>query len=308
MPNPSKQGFLAGLQERVGPLRKLKSSRSLYELGDGSGRILIRYSRVHSRNQTFYGLREEDLSKLEEVPSLICFLWNGQTEPLLVPFAAFEEVFRSTNPASDGQYKAQIYLEGDNNITELYIAQAGRFNVEAYLGWDQLSVIAGDRTQLPVPDLTHSEVQTLLGAIGTAKEYDVWIPRSDRTRLGWNSVEPFQIRAELPSTYQSVMNILQEVDVVWAQKGSNILTAMFEIEHSTPIYSGLLRFNDIHLVAPHDLGPRFTVVAGNERRGLFVNQLNRPTFQASGLHKLCNFMDYSNVYHWFNRVAQEFVQ
>ena len=308
MPNPAKKKFLAGVRARVGPLRKLEKSQSLYELEEGSGRILIRYSRVHSRNQTFYGLRDEDLSKLEEVPSLICFLWNDQPEPLLVPFAAFEEVFRSTKSASDGQYKSQIYLEGDNNVTELYIAQAGRFNVEAYFGWGQLSVIAGDRTQSPVPELTHSEVQTILGAIGVAKEYDVWIPRNDRTKLGWDCVERFQIRSELPATYQAVMSILQEVDVVWAQKGSNILTAMFEIEHSTPIYSGLLRFNDIHLVAPHDLGPRFTVVAGNERRGLFVNQLNRPTFQASGLHKLCNFMDYSNVYHWFNRIAHESVK
>lgn len=266
---------------------------------------MVRYSRVHSKNQTFYGLRHEDISKLEEMPSLICFLWNDQSEPLLVPFAAFEEVFRSTSPASDGQYKAQIYLEGENNVTELYIAQAGRFNVEAYFGWDHISVIAGDSSQPAVPELTHSEVQTILGAIGAAKEYDVWIPRNDRTKLGWASLKPFQIRAELPVTYELAMSALEEVDVVWAQRGSNALTAMFEIEHSTPIYSGLLRFNDIHLVSPHNLTPRFTVVAGNERRGLFVKQLNRPTFQASGLHKLCNFMDYSNVYHWLNRITRE---
>ena len=225
-----------------------------------------------------------------------------------MPFAEFEEVFRSTSPASDGQYKAQIYLEGENNVTELYIAQAGRFNIEAYFGWDQITVIAGDCSQPTVPELTHSEVQTILGAIGVAKEYDVWIPRNDRTKLGWASLKPFKIRAELPATYELAMSALEEVDVVWAQRGSNALTAMFEIEHSTPIYSGLLRFNDIHLVSPRDLAPRFTVVAGNERRGLFVKQLNRPTFQASGLHKLCNFMDYSNVYHWLNRITREPVQ
>ena len=293
------------MRERIGPIKKLEKSQSLYELEQGSGRILIRYSRVHGRSQTFYGIRDEDLSKLEEAPSLICFLWNDQPEPLLVPYTAFQEVFRSTNPASDGQYKAQIYLEGDNNVTELYIAQAGRFNVEAYFGWDQLSAITEGNEKTPVPELNHSEVQTILGAIGVAKQYDVWIPRNDRAKLGWACIDTIQMRTELPTTYQSVMNTLQEVDVVWAQKGSNILTAMFEIEHSTPIYSGLLRFNDIHLVAPHDLGPRFTVVAGGERRGLFVKQLNRPTFQASGLHRICNFMDYSNVYHWFNRIARE---
>ena len=147
-------------------------------------------------------------------------------------------------------------------------------------------------------------MQTILGTIGVAKEYDVWIPRNDRTKLGWDSLKPFQIRTELPATYELAMSALEEVDVVWAQRGSNTLAAMFEIEHSTqsiPAFSDSMIFT---LFRPVTWRPRFTVVAGNERRGLFVKQLNRPTFQASGLHKLCNFMDYSNVYHWLNRITR----
>jgi len=39
-------------------------------------------------------------------------------------------------------------------------------------------------------------------------------------------------------------SILQEVDVIWIPPGSSELKALFEIEHSTAVYSGLLRFND----------------------------------------------------------------
>jgi hypothetical protein len=76
---------------------------------------------------------------------------------------------------------------------------------------------------------------------------------------------------------------------------------MFEVEHSTPIYSGLLRFNDVHLVAPL-LRPRFSVVANDARRDLFVRQLNRPTFRLSGLRELCTFLDYKDVFGWYTRV------
>ncbi|MEE9247924.1 MAG: hypothetical protein V3U79_04420 [Dehalococcoidia bacterium] len=244
------------------------------------------------------------MAKLEGYSSLICFIWDGQTEPLFVPFADYEEVFQSISPAADGQYKVMIYL--GNDVTELYIARVGRFNIEAHFGWDQLHALIDTSKLATIPELTHSEVQTILGSIGASKNHDVWIPPNDRAKLDWSIANRFECREVLPYGFEPVKNVLQEVDVIWTQKGSSELKALFEIEHSTPIYSGLLRFNDIHLVAPNDLHPRFTVVANDSRRSLFVRQLNRPTFQMSGLSKLCTFLDYSNVYVWFNRVKASY--
>ena len=192
MANETKRAFLGELAKRYGPLRKLDRSQSLYEIAGGVARIYIRYSRVHARSQTFYGLREDDLRTLEGHPSLICFLWDGQSEPLLVPFSEYEDVFHSTTAASDGQYKAQIYLHG--NGTELYISKAGRFNVEGCFGWDEIDTLV-DSTKLRAPvDLSHSQVQTLLGAIGAAKSYDVWVPPSDRSRLDWSIANRYDCR------------------------------------------------------------------------------------------------------------------
>lgn len=299
MANETKTAFLQGLTRRYGSLRKLDRSQSLFEIGDGAARVYVRYSRVHPRNRTFYGLRAEDLLQLEGYPSLVCFLWDSQSEPLLVPYSEYEEVFQSTSPASDGQYKAQVFLQDD--ATELYIAQAGRFNVEGHLGWGQLENVINSARLGTVPEFSHSQIQTILGAIGAAKAYDVWIPANDRTKLDWSISVPFQCRHSLPYGFESVESILQQVDVIWVQKGSNELRALFEVEHSTPIYSALLRFNDIHLVAPR-LNPRFSVVSNDARRSLFVRQLNRPTFQISGLSKLCTFLEYPNVFGWFNRI------
>jgi hypothetical protein len=92
------------------------------------------------------------------------------------------------------------------------------------------------------------------------------------------------------------------VDVIWIQKGANNVKALFEVEYSTPIYSGLLRFNDVHLVAPN-LRTRFSIVSNIERRSIFMRQINRPTFKTSGLGDLCTFLGYSDVHNWHQRIS-----
>lgn len=300
MANDTKMAFLQALRQRYGQLHKLEKSQSLYEVGDGLARVYIRYSKRHNDHRTFYGLRAEDLQQLEGHPSVVSFLWDDQIEPLLVPYTEYEAVFQSTSPAQDGQYKAQVLLQDDG--VELYVAQAGRFNVEGHLGWGELDALIDSAKIQSVPELSHSQVQTLLGAIGNTKTYDVWIPLNDRPKLDWSFTATFECRDILPYGFESVQSILQQVDVIWIHRGSSEIRALFEVEHSTPIYSGLLRFNDIHLRAPK-LNSRFSIVSNDARRSLFVRQLNRPTFQTSGLNKLCTFLEYENVYGWFNRVT-----
>ncbi|HEY3246461.1 MAG TPA: hypothetical protein VGM03_24200 [Phycisphaerae bacterium] len=301
MPKAARERFLQELHARFPTARKLANTQSLYDIGGGAARLYIRYSRRHPGNTTFYGLRRQDLRELEGRCSFICFLWDEQFEPLVVPFGEYEEVFHTTPPAPDGQYKSQVLLGSD--VTELYIANAGRFNVESCFGWDALDAAVQSATLESCPTLTHSQVQTLLGAIGFAKGYDVWIPASNRGQLDWSCASPFGCRERLPLGYESVACVLEEVDVVWIGKGSTELSSLFEVEHSTPSYSGLLRFNDIHLAAP-SLRPRFNIVANDERRSVFARQLNHPTFRTSGLSEMCSFLEYVDVYGWYQRVAR----
>ena len=66
------------------------------------------------------------------------------------------------------------------------------------------------------------------------------------------------------------------------------LEGLFEVEHSTPVYSGLLRFNDVLLANPKL--SRFTIVSNERRRALFSKQVFRPTFRKSGLAELVSFL------------------
>lgn len=300
MENEVKSKFLNDAAIRLGRLERFGDSRSLFQVQGSDIRLYLRYSKTHSRNEAFYGLRVKDLKQLEGFPSFICFLWEGQTEPLIVPYSEYEDVFQSATPADDGQYKVLLFLQED--ATELYLARIGRFNVEGYLGWMQIEATLKTKDKLPMPDLSHSQIQTLLGAIGTAKDFDIWIPPIDRFKLDWDIARKYNQRETLPHGFEKVAHVLSEIDVVWLQRGGNDLKALFEIEHSTPIYSGLLRFNDIHLVAPN-LKARFSIVANNERRSLYIKQLSRPTFQTSGLGEVCTFLEYSDVFNWHQRIG-----
>jgi len=209
--------------------------------------------------------------------------------------------FSATVPATDGQYKVQVYEQQES--TELYIANVGRFSVEDYIGWDYIDHLSSQGKN-PAPNLSHSQVQTLLGKIGENKGFDIWIPRSDRSRLDWNLVPAFSCTPSLPPALDPVVEVAEQIDVMWIDRGKNRLAALFEVEHSTPIYSGLLRLNDVLLSTPQ-MNPKIGIASNDERKENFVRQLNRPTFKVSGLTNACTFFEYENIFNWHNRIARK---
>jgi len=298
MSSPIKTRFKTLLEQEFGTLQHVGTSTSLYVIRD-KVRVYTRYSRMHERGSTFFGLRREDLALLEGFPSFIAFLWDEQVEPLLIPYDHFAEVFSSLEPATDGQYKAHIYTGGEG--TDLHIVRAGRFGVDSYFGLSQLrAAVLQQRDQsLPV-ELSHHQVQTIVGAIGKLTGHAVYIPLNDRPLLDWDVVERFGIAADLPSTGRfPTAASLAFIDVLWVHPTRNLLTAAFEVEHSTTIYSGLLRFNDVHIDFKL---PRAGVVAQAERKDLFLRQISRRTFRASGLSDVCLFYSYADVYRWYLRL------
>lgn len=298
MPNLVKVKVLDEIRRGFGDLRKLKGSESLFVIGHDAAHIYFRYSKVHKGGRTFFGLREADLRQLEGHNSFLCFLLDDGSPPLLVPYADFEEVFANAEPAGDGQYKVQLLSPG--NALELYIAKQGRFNVEGYVGLQTLKDSLDARELGESCTLTHSQIQTLLAAIGHAKGFEVRVPDSDVGRLDWSLTGAFGLRRDLPAGFEKVKNAIQEIDVAWIVSGRNKIAGLYEVEHSTPVYSGLLRFNDILLADPSV--SRFSIVANQVRREAFSRQLFRQTFKKSGLSELCSFLEYPNVLAWHRRL------
>lgn len=301
MKSLARDEFLVSIENEFGQLRRIGKSNSLFGVQD-KARLYVRYSKLHDRGSTFFGLRHEDLSLLEGFPSFIAFPWDGQREPLLVPYEQFAPIFQSVAPASDGQYKVHVYSNEEG--TDLHIVRAGRFGVDSYFGLSELrrAVSGGEKYSLPT-EFSHHQIQSIVGAIGKLTGHAVYIPPNDRTSLDWDIVQRFELVKDIPSTgrYAPAAS-LSLIDVLWIHPTQNVLEAAFEVEHSTPIYSGLLRFNDVHIDFKL---PRAGIIAQAERKDAFLQQINRRTFRASGLDQVCLFYNCSEVYRWYLRLASQ---
>lgn len=301
MTAPVRREFVASLEREFGRLQRLGTGTSLFSVQDRA-RIYVRYSKAHRGGSTFFGLRRDDVALLEGFPSFIAFLWDGQREPLLVPYEQFAGVFNSIEPSGDGQYKVHVYASEEG--TDLHIARAGRFGVDSHFGLGELRACVLERgSESPMAEFSHYQVQTILGAIGKLTGHAVHVPVNDRSLLDWGITGQFECVDELPSTGRhSPALSLALIDVLWIHPTQNLLTAAFEVEHSTPVYSGLLRFKDVHI--DYKL-PRAGIVAQAERKDAFLRQVNRRTFRASGLSEVCLFYSYSDVYRWYLRLSSE---
>lgn len=148
-----------------------------------------------------------------------------------------------------------------------------------------------------VDKTTHEEIQYLLLKLGSDMGMDVWVAKNDRNKA-YNGVS-FQniprLRNDIPRQFDDVTNkTIELIDVLWLQ-GDAILAA-FEVEHTTSIYSGLLRMSDLVSMQPN-IKLNLYIVAPDDRRINVINEINRPTFAKlkSPLPKICKFIPYSTL-------------
>lgn len=283
------------MRERFGSLVALPGSQSLVRIGDSGPVVYLRYSKLHPNGRTFYGFRDADLSQLDiATTGFIALLWDASPAPLILPWARFRATIMSSPVARDGQIKAQLDLA---SAPLLYLPRAGKHPVEPYIGWWAIEQSAQEPPML-LPSFSHSQVQTMLGSIGAARGFHIWVTTTDRSRLDWSIAPRFSPSEQLPAVAPEAQPSLRQIDVVWTVASTSTVYAAFEIEHTTPIYSGLLRFNDLFITGGR--AESFSVVGSEERRDEFVRQLNRPTFMKSGLVDRCGFLTDADVFRWLH--------
>ncbi len=130
-------------------------------------------------------------------------------------------------------------------------------------------------------DRTHTEVQGWLRDLGKSLGFDVWIAANDRARpLGTGKLGDGCL-TELPPTVGSVdgADSVRLIDVLWLVSGTDQAAAAFEVEHTTSIYSGILRLLDLGTGVPHATDLHMFLVAPDSREQEVREQLLRPAFR-----------------------------
>ena len=139
-------------------------------------------------------------------------------------------------------------------------------------------------------DATHTQVQGWLRDLGLALGFDVWIAANDHNRLYEGTRLCDGCLSALPTSIASVPGIdaIRLIDVLWlARDGSaasiaNPIAAAFEVEHTTSIYSGIVRLLDLALGTSHGATSGLFIVAPDARETDVREQVRRPAFSRIG--------------------------
>ncbi len=154
------------------------------------------------------------------------------------------------------------------------------------------AMAAREETESPGPEVSdHVRMQWKLARLGNKAGERVWVPAGDQARLR-RHYEYEEFDAEFSAGIDLPHSYVENIDVVWTQEFR--IDAAYEIENSTSIYSGLLRFADLMILAPNTIYPLF-VVAPSERKNRLREQLRRPTFKQMRLQDKVRFLSYEAV-------------
>lgn len=149
-----------------------------------------------------------------------------------------------------------------------------------------------------VPEVRESaQIQALLARIGAEMGMRIWIPRPDRGLVlqEWPGAAAV-IVDRLPLNYDdTTLRTIENIDVLWL-KGRSIIRA-FEVEHTTSIYSGILRMADLLALQPN-MDIRLHIVAPGLKREKVFQEIRRPVFsllERKPLAEVCSFLAYDSL-------------
>ncbi|HEY0995730.1 MAG TPA: type II restriction endonuclease [Gemmatimonadaceae bacterium] len=129
-------------------------------------------------------------------------------------------------------------------------------------------------------DRTHTEVQGWLRDLGLALGFDVWIASNDVSRpCAGGRLGDGCLRGLPPSIEQAPgADAVRLIDVLWFEPGSGRVAGAFEVEHTTSIYSGIVRLLDLAFGDQDQPAKGLFLVAPDSREADVRAQLARPAF------------------------------
>lgn len=163
----------------------------------------------------------------------------------------------------DGSFLAQKLIEqGANGAAYPLTEQESRkFTTHTVNRPDKTVVVSvpddaigPDEEDLVAPEVRAREsikIQALIAMIGAQTGMSIWIPRPDRVAVlkEWKNGAD-KLMERLPLNYDdTTLRTIENIDVLWL-RGRSIVRA-FEVEHTTSVYSGILRMADLLALQPN---------------------------------------------------------
>lgn len=163
-----------------------------------------------------------------------------------------------------------------------------------------LTIPDGDETSI-TPNQSSSresiKIQAKLAEMGEKMGFKIWLPRADRQHVleHWQAGDSCLLDT-LPLNYvNAVLKTIENIDVLWISR--NMIIRAFEVEHTTSVYSGILRMADLLALQPN-MNVKLHIVAPQERRDKVFQEITRPVFsfmEHGPMKNTCTYLSYENV-------------
>jgi hypothetical protein len=148
------------------------------------------------------------------------------------------------------------------------------------------------------PEVREStRIQALIANIGVSMGLSIWIPRADRNAVvkEWPGGSQ-NLLDRLPLNYDdTTLRTIEQIDVLWL-RGRAIVRA-FEVEHTTSVYSGILRMADLLALQPN-MDIKLHIVAPLAKREKVFSEIRRPVFsllEKGPLADSCTYLSYDSL-------------
>ena len=222
--------------------------------------------------------------------------WTGKLRSSLAKMedadgALIEEMLR--RPANDGP----TYPFDEEQYRKLTALRVRRADKDVSVSVPEEEPSGTDSTEVEPSARESHQIQATLAAMGARMGMHVWIPKGDRIAvISLHDFGAGQILDRLPLNYDdTTLKTIENVDVLWL-RGRSIVRA-FEVEHTTAVYSGILRMADLLALQPN-MQISLHIVAPLERRSKVFDELRRPVFallERGPLSETCTFLSYMSV-------------
>lgn len=142
---------------------------------------------------------------------------------------------------------------------------------------------------------TSLQVQAKLVRLGATLGFNIWVAAGDRNKVSelLSDEHRAKLVATLPLNFDlATMKTIENIDVIWLERRA--IAHAFEVEHTTTIYSGLLRMADLLTMQPR-IDISLHIVAPDERRDQVRREIVRPVFsvlEGGPMAERCSLLSY----------------
>jgi hypothetical protein len=158
---------------------------------------------------------------------------------------------------------------------------------------------AAEDTSIAIESETResTRIQALIARIGEQMGLSIWLPRADRGAVLREWACPNgKLLDRLPLNYDdTTLRTIEQIDVLWL-RGRSIVRA-FEVEHTTSVYSGILRMADLLALQPN-MDIKLHIVAPEMKRDKVFQEIRRPVFSLldrGPLAESCSYLSYDSL-------------